>query len=209
MSLIGQAILEQQEDEAREQAELQEMYEQHDYLEQCYTQHAEELQEAVQQQALESYYKRTVITLAALKRVEKIVSATVSTESSEFSDTKLPASRRVMNAGKSYAQNLPDGSQDISFVEKLAAKILGSLGLSNTGLSVESLPLLTAAEKKALFLKSLGTHISKIEKAVESIREDLDPDFVEDIEQKLDECFQNNGNIQASDDTPVDPDLQG
>lgn len=89
----------------------------------------------------------------------------------------LEAITQTIVQGKSTKSNAPDGNQDISILEKMAAYILGLVGLSNTGLSTEQLNVFTNEERLGLLVKKLNTYQKSIKSALESIEEDIDQEL--------------------------------
>lgn len=97
--------------------------------------------------------------------------------------TALEAIQQVVIQGKNFKRGAPDGSQDINFLEKMAAKITGWLGLSDTGMGLESLSgVLDEHTRHELFVKSLDRRVKAVKKAMEDLREDLDNDVVEEAQ---------------------------
>lgn len=89
----------------------------------------------------------------------------------------LEAITQTIVQGKSTKSNAPDGNQDIGILEKMAAYILGLVGLSNTGLSTEQLDVFTNEERVDLLVKKLNTYQKSIKNALESIEEDIDQEL--------------------------------
>ena len=92
--------------------------------------------------------------------------------------------KQVISQGQSTKVGAPDGTdagKQLSILEKLAANIMGWLGLSSTGMAQESETVLSTEQRYEHLIQSLSFNISKISNALESVQGHIDPEILSAI----------------------------
>lgn len=97
---------------------------------------------------------------------------------------------QVIHQGKSVKRGAPDGSQDISMIEKMTAKLVGWLGLSDTGLSTEThQKYLSQEDRTELLLHSVQRRKLALEKVLSKFESESDESIsVEKYEDTLEKA---------------------
>ncbi len=162
-TILSGAIAQNSNEELLAKMNLEKLLDRYDHSEKKYNLIIKKINIAQEQRSLVRDYKKTRHGLIALEEIQQIVSQ-----------------------GRSTKVNAPDDSdygRQLSIMEKIAANLMGWLGLSSTGMSQESEISLSTEQRRDKLVESLNLYTSKIKTALESVKGDIDPELLEAIER--------------------------